>query len=37
MALTGNITTDTTELMCTYYDKVALAAEKPFLILDSLP
>jgi len=34
MALTGNITTDTTELMCTYYDKVALAAEKPFLILD---
>jgi len=34
MALTGNITTDTTELVNTYYDKVALKAEKPYVILD---
>ena len=34
MALTGNITTDTTELVNTYYDKVALKHEKPFCILD---
>ena len=32
--LTGNITTDTTELVNTYYDKVALKAEKPFCILE---
>lgn len=34
MALTGNITTDTTELVNTYYRKLALKAEKPFAILD---
>lgn len=34
MALTGNITTDTTELVNTYYDKVALKAEKPYCILE---
>ena len=32
--LTGNITTDTTELVNTYYDKVALKAEKPYCILE---
>lgn len=34
MALTGNITTDTTELVKTYYEKKALLAEKPFFILE---
>ena len=32
--LTGNVSTDTTELVNTYYDKVALKAEKPYVILD---
>ena len=30
----GNITTNTTELVNTYYDKVALKAEKPYCILE---
>ena len=34
MALTGNIRTDTTELVNTYYEKKALLAEKPFLALE---
>jgi hypothetical protein len=34
MALTGNIRTDTTELVNTYYEKKALLAEKPFLVLE---
>jgi hypothetical protein len=32
-ALTGNITTDTTELIGAFYDKTALEAEQPYLIL----
>ena len=34
MALTGNISTDTTELVKTFYEKKALLAEKPYLILE---
>lgn len=34
MAMTGNITTDTTELIQTYFRKLALKSEKPFVILD---
>lgn len=34
MAMTGNITTDSTELIQTYFRKLALKAEKPFVILD---
>ncbi len=30
----GNISTNTTELINTYYDKVALKAEKPYVILE---
>jgi N4-gp56 family major capsid protein len=33
-ALTGNISTDTTELVHTFYDKTALKAEKPRMVLE---
>lgn len=34
LRFTGNISTDTTELVPVFYDKTALKAEKPFVILD---
>ena len=34
MDMVGNISTNTTELVNTYYDKVALKAEKPYCILE---
>jgi len=34
MGFTGNISTDTTELVPIFYDKTALKAESPFVILD---